>query len=82
MYWFNLIYQMAKALVVDTNMERDIRSDAELSPHTYEENTVTEDIDGPLSGESSQLSLGSEITGSGNPVDPDGSTHVHRRRVY
>lgn len=38
-YWFHLIVQMAKALLVESAIDKDIRSEPEYSPHQYDENT-------------------------------------------
>lgn len=40
-YWFILIYQMTKKMVVDSTFEGDIRSEPEFTPLTYEEPVIT-----------------------------------------
>jgi hypothetical protein len=56
-YWSILIYQMIGKMLVDTSLEGDIRSDAEYTPLSYEEQTSPSDVDTGLSPQSSQQSL-------------------------
>ena len=43
-YWFHLIYQMAKSLLLSHRLDGDVRSDPEYSPHVYEDsNSVVTD---------------------------------------
>lgn len=84
-YWFYLIYQMARALLLESTMDKDIRSEPEFSPHAFEENSITDDSQ--LTVESSQQSVVSQFPmpppGVQYPMDPGPSTsHVHRKKVY
>ena len=85
MYWFYLIYQMAKALLLESSLDRDVRSESEYSPHLYEENSVTDDSQ--LTGDSSQHSLVSQYPlpppGVEYPMDSGRATpQMHRKKVY
>ena len=75
LYWFYLIYQMAKALLLESNSERDVHSEPEYSPQTFEDNGTDDSQE--VSRESSQQSV-SQFQYDADP----GPSYMHRRIVY
>lgn len=82
-YWFVLICQMAKALVIESNMDRDIRSEAEFSPNAFDENSNTDDSQ--ATAESSQQSVVQSQMGlpqGGQYVVESNSQIIQHRKAY
>lgn len=70
---------MAKALLIESTSDRDVQSEPEYSPHTYEDNVTVTDESQEVSRESSQQS----VTHYQYESDPGPApSYMHRRIVY
>lgn len=71
-YWFILIYQMTRTLLIDSSLEGDIRSEPEYAPPVYEEpNSLPSDS--ALTPQSSMQSITQQS---------HSEVQVHRRKMY
>ena len=74
---------MAKALLIESNIDRDIRSEAEFSPNAFDENSITDDSQ--VTAESSQQSVVQTQIGlqqGGQYIVESNSQIIQHRKVY